>query len=358
MLIPDSDTLDTLMVIDDDPAVLRSLEKILGSQYDVVACSSGKEALSKFSAEHFSAVLSDVKMPGMTGIEVLDNIHDIEPELPVILMTAYAEIDIAVSAVKKSAFDFIIKPFQVEALFETVKRAIQKRNITRLRNLTNVRLREAVRQKSSELSKAMALVKDLNVDLIKRLTNAAECRDEDTGAHIIRIGEYSASIAREIGMNEDYVQQISLAGQIHDIGKIGISDTILLKPGSLTAEEFEIMKTHTMIGERILSGSNAPVMGMAAVIALNHHERWDGTGYPQGLRGEDIPLEGRIIFICDQYDALRSKRPYKEPLTHGEVKDIFSKGDGRTIPGHFDPWIFETFWKTEHIFEMIYDGHQ
>ncbi len=349
---------DTLLIIDDDPAVLRSLEKILGSQYDVVACSSGKEALSKFSTEHFVAVLSDVKMPGMTGIEVLDNIHNIEPELPVILMTAYAEIDIAVSAVKKSAFDFIIKPFQVDALFETVNRAIKKHRHDQLRHMTHIRLREAVRQKSSELSRAMAMVKDLNVDLIKRLTNAAECRDEDTGAHILRIGEYAAAVAREVGMNDDYVQQISLAGQIHYIGKIGISDTILLKPGRLTAEEFETMKTHTIIGERILSGSNAPVMSMAAVIAHTHHERWDGTGYPRGLKGEDIPLAGRIVFICDQYDALRSRRPYKEPLTHDAVRDIFSKGDGRTIPGHFDPWIFETFWKTDHIFEIIFDRHQ
>jgi putative two-component system response regulator len=346
-----------VLIIDDDPDVLRSLEKILGSQYDVVACNSGKEAMGKFSTEKFAAVLSDVKMSGMTGIDVLDNIHNIEPGLPVILMTAYAEVDVAVSAVKKSAFDFIIKPFQTELLFQIVDRAIRKHRHNTLKHMAHIRLRQAMLQKSSELASALAMVKELNIDMIKRLTNVAECRDEDTGEHIIRIGQYAEALASEIGMSAEFVQQISMAAQTHDIGKIGISDSILLKPGPLTKEEFEIMKTHTIIGERILGGSNAAVMGMAAVIALTHHERWDGTGYPQGIVGEGIPLEGRIVFICDQYDALRSRRPYKEPLTHEAVMKIFEAGDGRTIPAHFDPALLAIFWKLEQRFKKIFDGH-
>jgi putative two-component system response regulator len=158
-------------------------------------------------------------------------------------------------------------------------------------------------------------------------------------------------------MPADFVETITFASPMHDIGKIGIPDNILLKPGSLTPEEFGIMKSHTTIGEKILSRSSHPYLQMAASVALNHHERWDGTGYLRGLKGEDIPIEGRIVMICDQYDAMRGKRPYKQPLSHQEAFRIITEGDGRTLPGHFDPKVLKVFIEISPECEKIFSTY-
>jgi cyclic di-GMP phosphodiesterase len=207
---------------------------------------------------------------------------------------------------------------------------------------------DAEKRKSRELEQA-------HYESLLRLTRAMRYKDDESAAHIQRLSHYAQVIAQHLGLSDQEANFIAAAAPMHDVGKIGVPDVILLKKGPLDGEEWEMMKNHAALGASLLKGSHSPLLEIAGQIALTHHERWDGSGYPQGLQGEEIPLSGRIVMLADQYDALRSVRPYKEAFTHEHTCDIILNGDGRTFPQHFEPRLLDVFQDVHPKLRIIYD---
>ncbi|MGP0628169.1 HD domain-containing phosphohydrolase [Nitrospina sp. 32_T5] len=337
-MLTEDDILDgKILIVDDEVSNVKLLEQMLHQRgySSINVCTDPHEGLKKYQEWGPDLVLLDLNMPGMDGFQFLKEIQVYEREVnppPILILTANNSNDIRVRALLAGAMDFITKPFNViEAL-------------ARIKNMLDVRLlHNQVRQQNQVLDqkiqeRTQQLV-DTRLEVIQRLGRAAEYRDNETGMHVIRMSKFSALLAESIGMTEEECDLILNASPMHDIGKIGIPDRILLKPGRLTPEEWEVMKTHTTIGAEILSGSSSEMMKMAESIALTHHEKWDGSGYPSGTKEEEIPVEGRIVAIADVFDALTSDRPYKKAWTVEEAVEELDKCAGQ----HFDPHLVEKF---------------
>ncbi|WP_283743478.1 HD domain-containing phosphohydrolase [Sideroxydans sp. CL21] len=341
-----------ILIVDDQEANVRLLERILRSAgYDAITTTMDSGTVCELhAANNYDLILLDLQMPGMDGFQVMEGLKKIETGdyLPVLVVTA--QPDHKLHALKAGAKDFVSKPFELPEVLARVHNMLEVRLLHKELHQYNDVLEQRVRQRTADLQENY-------LETIFAMTRAAEHKDEDTGAHVKRISYYCRDLAKLLGMNDAFVDNIFFSSPMHDVGKIGIPDHILLKPGGFTPDEWEIMKGHAAMGSEILGNSKSPYLRMGAEIALNHHERWDGGGYPNGKRGEEIPIAARIMNICDIYDALRSKRPYKPAFDHQKTVDIISNGDGRTMPEHFDPDIFSAFKQNHEAFNAVFEQY-
>lgn len=317
-----------ILCVDDEDFNLELLETLLTPHgYEVVSAMNGKAALEQLGRKNIDLVLADVNMPVMNGHELCSAIRadgDLK-HIPVIMITSLDNRENKLKSISAGADEFLAKPIDPSEL------------LLRVRNMLTSRAYE-----------------DAFTYLIHSLARAAEANDIDTGNHILRVGEYSALIARELGMPEKYIENIRLQATLHDVGKVHVPSHILKKSGRLDEEEMQEMKKHPAFGALIIG--DHPHLESGKKIALCHHEKWDGTGYPKGLKGEEIPLEARIVAIADCYDALRNSRVYKPCYNHEEAVKIITQGDDRLKPEHFDPKVMEIFKKVAPQLETLYDS--
>jgi len=335
-----------ILCVDDEDRNLLLLEGMLiPLGYEVILARDGEEALERVQETRPDVILLDVMMPKMGGFEVARQLKDNEETkiIPIVMVTALREVEDRIKALEAGADDFLSKPVDQTELRARVRSLIKvKAYNDHMRNYQK-ELEAEVAKRTYQLRQTFEKVKKASLETIYRLSKAAEYKDKNTGAHILRMSNYSAAVARKMGLDETTVESILYAAPMHDIGKIGTPDRILLKPGKLDPDEWEIMKQHAVNGGRILEGSDAGFVNLGEVIGFSHHERWDGAGYPQGLSGEKIPLAGRIVAIADVFDALTSKRPYKEPFSLGKSYKIIREVRGN----HFDPDVVDAFFAIE-----------
>ncbi|RZF83781.1 two-component system response regulator [Pseudoalteromonas sp. S4488] len=304
-----------ILVVDDEPANLKVIREVLANDYRLSFAKSGKLALQLIENEPPKLILLDIMMPDMSGFEVC-KVLKANPKtahIPVIFVTALFHEQDESEGFALGAVDYITKPIS-----PAIVRARVKNHLS------------LVQAEQLQLA---------HIDLIQRLGRAAEYKDTDTGEHIARMSRYSKVLALAYGMSEYEAEQLKQAAPMHDVGKIGIPDSVLLKPGRLNETEYEHMKQHALIGAKILENSTSPLLQLAHKLALEHHEKWDGTGYPYGLKGEEISIEGRIVTIADVFDALTSKRPYKKAWSVEEALDLLKDEAGK----HFDPQLVDLF---------------
>lgn len=319
-----------VVVIDDAQVNLVLMSALLGKLPDCNATCflSPAEALAHCLHEDPDLIIVDYMMPDMDGIEFIQQFraNPGRTQTPLLMVTADHEREVRYRALESGANDFLTKPL------DRIEFASRVKNMLSLRR-GQVALANQARTLAEEVRRATAEIFERERETLNKLARAAEFRDPETGAHILRMAHFSALIAREMGLDEDMQQALLIAAPMHDVGKLGTPDHILLKPGRLDADEFTIMKTHASIGYEILKDSASPYMQLAATIALSHHEKFDGSGYPQGLAGDDIPLVGRIVAVADVFDALTSPRPYKTAWDTDQARRFLVEGRG----AHFDP---------------------
>lgn len=344
------------LIVDDEPDIREELSEFVTSlDIQVEVAANGEEALTKFFADpSITIILSDLMMPGLNGLDMLDSMNN-SPEgkdrvKQVIFMTGNGNTQSVIRAMHLGATEFLLKPVDLNLLEQNIAAAQEFIAGENFRRLNEQALAAKVTADKIAINTLNMDIKRAYGEALACLAAAAEFKDPETGYHITRIGEYASALGRRMGWTAERCEMIRLAAPLHDVGKVGMPDAILLKEGPLNPDEVQVMRRHPEVGYKILSSSQYPVMVMAARISLCHHERWDGSGYPRQLKGNEIPVEASIASLVDVYDALRSARPYKPGFSHEKVMEIILQGDGRTQPEHFRPDVLAAF--EQHADEM------
>jgi putative two-component system response regulator len=337
----------TILVVDDERQVRRALVRILSDGgYDVTEADGAESCRAQFALRPFDLVLCDITMPGTDGLQLLAWLAERHADVGVVMVTAVADPRLAGPLSRHRALGYIRKPFDAAQILVTVATALQRRadSLGAVRDLAQ--LRETLAARADELSRALSElaarsteVEQLHEESVLRLATVAEWRDACTGAHLRRISVGTERLAALAGLDADRRDVVRVASLLHDIGKVAVPDSVLLKPGALTAEERLVVQRHSEVGATMLAGSQLEVLQVGAIVAGSHHERWDGGGYPRGLRGAQIPLEARLVSVIDVYDALRSERPYKRSFPVEESVELLRAGRGT----QFDPELLDLF---------------
>jgi putative two-component system response regulator len=336
---------ERILVVDDDPMIRELLLKILeASGYTGTTAGDATDARRCLGQQVFAAILIDVRMPGESGIDLLRYVTTECRDTAPIMVTASDDRSLVETAFQTGAYGYVVKPFRMSELMINITNALHRRELE-IRNRDYIRELEEKVARHRTLQKTIAPLEDpatapiTTEEVIGRLSGALSARDEETGNHIRRMSSLSAFLAERAGIGTSSPKDMRLASALHDVGKIGVPDAVLLKRGPLSPEEQEVMRRHTLIGHQMLSDSASPLLQLGAKIALTHHERWDGSGYPNGLAGEDIPAEGRVTAFADVYDALTSDRVYRPAMTRTDAIAHMQAGRG----GHFDPDLLDLF---------------
>lgn len=328
---------ERILIVDDEPEMRAVLSEFLSEQYDCAAVASAAEALALMRAEQFALIISDVLMARMSGLEMVPHALQLAPDSVIIMISGQNSVETAIAALRVGAFDYITKPFDLEHVEVAVRRGVEHHELRRAKRRYERHLRELVEQRTEELNNALASLEEAYRATLKALTTALETRDCETHGHSERVVNFSLRLGREFALSKEQLRALEFGALLHDIGKIGIPDAILRKPAKLTEPEWENMRRHPLLGQQILRGIE--FLDGAAEVVAQHHERWDGTGYPLGLRGAEIDLKARIFAVADAFDAIVSDRIYR----NGKPYEAATAELIRNAGTQFDPEVVAAF---------------
>jgi putative two-component system response regulator len=326
-----------ILIVDDEVEITEILADLLSEEYDCIRAGSAEEALTRLHEGEFQLVISDITMPGMSGLDMIPHVKEFAPDTVVVMISGMQTVESAIGALRLGAFDYLMKPFDLRQVEAVVKRALEHHDLVVAKQRYENHLEELVEQRTIELDKALNSLEGAYRSTLKALTAALETRDSETHGHSERVVTYSLRLGREFGLNSDEMKALEFGSLLHDIGKIGVPDSILRKPAKLTEEEWVRMREHPLHGQQILRGIEF-LQGAARVVA-QHHEKWDGTGYPLGLRKEDIDICARIFSVADAFDAITSDRVYRRGKSYEAAAKELDDWAGR----QFDPKVVEAF---------------
>jgi len=331
------DSKSQILIVDDEPDITEILSDLLGDEHHCTTANSAEEALALLAKNEFQLVVSDITMPGMSGLEMLPRAKSISPNTVIVMISGMQTVESAIGALRLGGFDYLMKPFDLRQVEAVVKRALEHHELIAAKQRYENHLEELVEQRTAELDLALNSLEDAYRSTLKALTAALETRDSETHGHSERVVTYSLRLGREYGLSAEQMKALEFGSLLHDIGKIGVPDLILRKPAKLTEEEWVLMREHPLHGQQILRGIEF-LEGPARVVA-QHHEKWDGSGYPLGLQGDDIDLCARIFSVADAFDAITSDRVYRRGKSYQEAADELDEWAGR----QFDPKVVKAF---------------